>query len=103
MIYGTLYNYQPTCVDYRTLCSTDGYKQESDYLRYDAISKVFRYPGDTVWLEYQSIYTHHDNCNYSESNDKYILNVDAIYCEDAQAIQLRALTSGAARKVFQND
>jgi hypothetical protein len=81
---GTLYNYQPTCVDYRTLCSTDGYKQESDYLRYDAISKVFRYPGDTVWLEYQSIYTHHDNCNYSESNDKYILNVDAIYCEDAQ-------------------
>ena len=29
--YGTLYNYQPDC-RFRTLCSTDGHKQASDYL-----------------------------------------------------------------------
>jgi len=80
---GTLYNYQPD-VNFRTLCSTDGHKQGSDYLRYDAISKVFRYTGDTVWLEYRSFYTHHDNCYYSECNDKYILRDDAVYCEEAQ-------------------
>jgi hypothetical protein len=81
--YGTLYNYQPDC-RFRTLCSTDGHKQGSDYLRYDSIAKVFRYPGDTVWLEYRSIYTHHDYCSYSECNDQYILRDDATYCDDAQ-------------------
>lgn len=80
---GVLYNYQPDC-RFRTLCSTDGQKQGSDYLRFDSISKVFRYPGDTVWLEYLSIYTHHDNCYYSECNDRYILRDDSIYCEDAR-------------------
>ena len=69
---------------FRTLCSSDGSRYDSDYLRFDSISKVFRYPGDTVWLEYLSIYTHHDNCYYSECNDRYILRDDAIYCEDAR-------------------
>jgi hypothetical protein len=81
---GTLYNYHPKDITFRTLCSTDGHRQGNDYLRFDSIAKVFIYPGDTVWLEYLSIYTHHDNCYYSECNDKYILKSDAFYCEDAQ-------------------
>ena len=76
---GHLYNYQPEGIRYNTLCSCDGQKQSSDYLRFDSINKVFRYPGDTVWLEYLSIYTHHDNCYYSECNDRHILRSDSIY------------------------
>ena len=79
---GNLYNYHPDC-DFRTLCSTDGRKQYSDYLRFDSIDEVFRYPGDTVWLEYKGFYTHHDNCYYSECNDSYILREDAFYNEEA--------------------
>ncbi len=79
---GNLYNYQPEGIRYKTLCSCDGQKQSSDYLRFDSISKVFRYPGDTVWLEYLSIYTHHDSCYYSESNDRHILRKDTIYDEE---------------------
>lgn len=81
---GNLYNYHPEGVSFRTLCATDGRSQGSDYLRFDSISNVFRYPGDTVWLDYRELYTHHDNCYYSESMDCYILRVDAFYSEEAR-------------------
>ena len=57
----------------------EGRKQYADYLRFDEYDSVFRYPGDTVWLEYRGFYTHHDNCYYSECNDSYILREDCFY------------------------
>lgn len=80
---GVLYNYHPD-VNFRTLCSTDGRKQYSDYLRFDSVDEVFRYPGDTVWLEYRGYYTHFDNCYYSESNDCHIIKEDSTYNEEAR-------------------
>lgn len=80
---GVLYNYHPN-VRFRTLCSTDGRKQYADYLRFDEYDSVFRYPGDTVWLEYRGFYTHHDNCYYSECNDSYILREDCFYSEEVR-------------------
>ena len=80
---GNLYNYHPP-VNFKTLCSTDGRKQYSDYLRFDVIDEVFRYPGDTVWLEYRDCYTHFDNCYYSESNDCHIVRADSTYNEEAR-------------------
>lgn len=80
---GVLYNYHPN-VRFKTLCSTDGRKQYSDYLRFDEHDSVFRYPGDTVWLEYRGFYTHHDNCYYSECNDSYILREDCFYSEEVR-------------------
>ncbi len=81
---GNLYNYHPDDVEFKTICSTDGRKQGSDFIRFDSINNVFRYPGDTVYLGYRSIYTHHDNCYYSESMDLYILRDDSYYSDEAK-------------------
>ncbi len=78
---GNLYNYQPNCT-FWTLCSTDGCKQSSDYLRFDGISKVFRYQHDACWIEYAGIYTHCNNAQWSEVNDTYILCSDCTYSDE---------------------
>ncbi len=80
---GNLYNYQPNC-SFRTLCSTDGQRQSSDYLRFDGINHVFRYQHDAVWVEYKGFYTSNNNVQWSEVNDEYILHSDCFYSEDVQ-------------------
>jgi hypothetical protein len=75
---GVLYNYQPN-VKFNTLCSCDGYKQESDYLKLDDIDRVYRYRGECVLLTYLNVNTIEKNTYWSSSNDCYILKKDAIY------------------------
>ena len=78
---GYLYNYQPTGT-FWTLCSTDGCKQSCDYLRFDGVSKVFRYHHDACWIEYAQMYTHGNNVQWSEINDTYILHNDCTYSDE---------------------
>jgi hypothetical protein len=80
---GNLYNYQPSC-SFRTLCSTDGSRQSSDYLRFDGINHVFRYHHDAVWVAYKEFYTSGSNVQWSETNDQYILHKDCFYSEEVQ-------------------
>lgn len=76
---GTLYNYMEETPHLRTLCSSDGSYYEKDYLRWDGIDHVCRYSGDVVWIDYKEIYTHPRNCEWSETNDQYILRGDYIW------------------------
>ena len=79
---GILYNYIPDGVEINTLSSTDGRKQESDYLRFDAIDKVYRYRGESTHVRYMDFYTHERNVVWSEINDQYILRADSFYDEE---------------------
>ena len=79
---GELYNYMPEGVSFRTLCSSDGSKHDSDYLRFDSIDKVFRYRGDSVYINYMDIWTSQNNTSWSDINDQYILNRDCRYDEE---------------------
>lgn len=79
---GVLYNYIPSGVDIRTLCSTDGSKHDSDYLRFDSIDKVFRYRGESMYIDHLGIYTSERNVVWSEINNQYILKTDSFYDED---------------------
>ena len=78
---GHLYNYQPKGIGFRTLCSCDGSRYDHDYLRFDSIDRVFRYRGETPYLNYLDIYTHERNLNWSNINNCYILRKDAKYDE----------------------
>lgn len=78
----TLHNYIPSGSEVRTLCSTDGSLLDSDYLRFDSLDKVFRYRGESRYLDYLDIYTHEKNIYWSDINQKYILREDAIYDEE---------------------
>lgn len=76
---GKLYNYQYNSPHLRTLCSSEGSSYEGDYLRFDGIDHVLRYQGDSAWVEYKGIYTHHNNITWSEVNGQYILNEHVYY------------------------
>jgi hypothetical protein len=79
---GELYNYIPEGVSFRILCSSDGSRHDSDYLRFDSIDKVFRYRNDAVFLDYLNIWTSQNNTSWSDVNDQYILNRDCRYDEE---------------------
>lgn len=79
---GVLYNYIPDDTNFKILCSTDGSKYESDYLKFDSIDKVFRYRGDSVYVNYKDFYTSDRNVVWSEVNDQYILREDSYYDDD---------------------
>lgn len=76
---GDLYNYMPDGVSFRTLCSTDGSKYDSNYLKFDPIDKILRYEGDSVFLDYINIWTSQGNANWSDINNQYILKRDCKY------------------------
>jgi hypothetical protein len=79
---GEIYNYMPEDTDFRILCSSDGSKYNSDYLKFDSIDKVFRYQGDSVHINYLDIWTSQNNANWSDINSQYILNKDCEYKEE---------------------
>jgi hypothetical protein len=79
---GGLYNYVPQDVDFRILCSSDGSKRDSDYLRFDSIDKILRYKNDSVRIDYLSIWTGKVNANWSDINDQYILKDDCKYDDE---------------------
>lgn len=79
---GVLYNHIPDDVSIETLCSTDGLKYDSSYLRFDSIDKVFRYRGDSIYVRYLGIYTSEGNVVWSGVNDQYILTSDSVYDDD---------------------
>jgi hypothetical protein len=83
---GTLSNYHPNpgSRDIRVLCSTEGDKYDTNYLRYDNLDKVYRHSGDCVRLTYVSgiFYTSNNNTIYSETLDCFILRKDSIYVEE---------------------
>ena len=68
--------------EFRTLCASDGGKYGSDYLAFDDIDRVLRHRGDSVYVSYLDIRTSHNNVNYSEIHDQYILCRDARYDEE---------------------
>jgi hypothetical protein len=76
---GTLYNYMAETSHLRTLCSSEGNYYDKDYLRWDGIDRCCRYSGDVVWVDYKNFYTHPKNCEWSETNDQYILRGDYIW------------------------
>ena len=76
---GTLYNYMAETPHLRTLCASEGNYYDGDYLRWDGIDRCCRYSGDVVWVDYKGIYTHPKNCEWSETNDQYILRGDYIW------------------------
>jgi 23S rRNA maturation mini-RNase III len=78
---GVLKNYMDGN-DFKTLCTSDGGKYDSDYLVFDDIDRVLRHRGDSVYVRYLDIRTSHNNVNYSEINDQYILRRDARYDEE---------------------
>jgi len=78
---GLLLNYMEGN-DFRTLCASDGGKYGSDYLAFDDIDRVLRHRGDSVYVRYLNIRTSHNNVNYSEIHDEYILCRDARYDEE---------------------
>jgi hypothetical protein len=77
-----LYNYLPDSGDIRTLCSSDGGKHGSDYLRFDSIDKVYRYSGESIWINYRSLYTSERNIVWSDCNDMYIIKSDSEYLDE---------------------
>ena len=79
---GLLLNYLPADNNFRTLCASDGGKYGSDYLAFDDIDRVLRHRGDSVYVRYLDIRTSHNNVNYSEIHDEYILRRDARYDEE---------------------
>ena len=74
---GKLYNFQPKGTEYYTLTDTGGRKNGYDHLITDYIDGVLRYRGEAYRLRYleteDRVYTHPNNCNYSEIMDTYIL------------------------------
>jgi hypothetical protein len=78
---GELTNYLPSGRNFSTLCSSDGDTFRHNYLGFDDIDNIFRHLGDLVRVKYLDIYTHHNNCYYSDINDDYILCKDATYSE----------------------
>ena len=78
---GLLLNYMEGN-EFRTLCASDGGKYGSDYLAFDDIDRVLRHRGDSVYVRYLDIRTSHNNVNYSEIHDQYILCKDARYDEE---------------------
>ena len=75
---GILTNYIPK-FNFRTLCGPDGSTYNEDFLVFDSINRVIRHRGDSIYLEYLSIYTHINNAKYSDINNQYILCDDAIF------------------------
>lgn len=78
---GVLKNYMEG-YEFRTLCASDGGKYGSDYLCFDDIDRVLRHRGDSVYVRYLDIRTSHNNVNYSEIHDQYILCRHARYDEE---------------------
>jgi hypothetical protein len=80
----TIFNYIPKefSNDIRTLVACDGSKYDSDYLRFDGVDRIFRYRGETVYIDYLDIFTHENNTRWSRLNDKYILVVDSKYSDE---------------------
>ena len=75
---GKLYNYQPKGTEYYTLTDTGGRKNGYDHLITDYIDGILRYRGEAYRLRYletddDRVYTHPNNCEYSEIMDTYIL------------------------------
>lgn len=78
---GLLLNYMEGN-NFRTLCSSDGSRYDSDYLIFDDIDRVLRHRGDSVYVRYLNIRTSHSNVRYSDINDEYILHKDCRYDEE---------------------
>jgi hypothetical protein len=79
---GKLYNFQPKGTEYYTLTDTGGRKNGYDHLVTDYVDGVLRYRGEAYRLRYletdDRVYTHPNNCQYSEIMDTYILKGHSI-------------------------
>ena len=80
---GIISNYI-TSTSYYVLTTTSGEMNDIDSLRFDGISRVFRYRNDSVYLSYRGFYTSRENTHYSRYNDLYIARDDAFYDHDIQ-------------------
>lgn len=70
---GVLSNFKPKGEGFVTLCGSEGDCLSSKYLELDGIDKVFRQRQEMCHLGYVDIWTHPNNCYYSNVNDEYIL------------------------------
>ena len=83
MYNGIISNYITSTSSY-VLTTTSGETNDIDSLRFDGISRVFRYRNDSVYLSYRGFYTSRENTHYSRYNDLYIARDDAFYDHDIQ-------------------
>lgn len=79
---GKLYNFQPKGTEFYTLTDTGGRKNGYDHLVTDYVDGVLRYRGEAYRLRYletdDRVYTHPNNCQYSDIMDTYILKEHCI-------------------------
>jgi hypothetical protein len=75
---GVISNFITPTTSY-TLTTTSGEFNDVDSLRFDDISRVFRYRNDSIYLPYREIYTCRDNVFYSKYNDLYIAKGDSMW------------------------
>lgn len=78
-----LYNYRPEYFINDTdtfilLASPDGRYVDIDYIKFDNINRDWDYPGNLVCYDGLN-YTESDNCNYSETLDRFILKSESEY------------------------
>lgn len=79
---GVIHNHIPDTKDFRTLCGSDGSTYNSDYFRFDAISRTMRHSGECVYVSYKDFYTYSGNTYYSSINDAYIMRADSVYSNE---------------------
>ena len=77
----TIYNYIPTDVDdIITLSTADGRSNSVEYLALDIKTNLYYQRCDTVFLGYLNGRVFGDSVYYSQTNDCYIHEWDAVYC-----------------------
>lgn len=81
---GVIHNHIPDTKDFRTLCGADGSTYNSDYFRFDAISRTMRHSGECVYVSYKDFYTYSGNTYYSSINDAYIMRSDSVYSNELE-------------------
>ena len=80
---GILYNYRPEGTDdIKTLAAPDGNQLNYDYMALCEVGRMYHYAPDIVRVDYINKSVHSSLTLYSECNNAYILQKDAVFRED---------------------
>lgn len=87
---GVLYNYNPIedteepfgCDNnISILMAPNGSYYGSQHIVFDHIDRKYLHKGDAVFIKEKNFYTNTGNCNWSNTNDRYILKDISFFCE----------------------
>jgi len=86
---GTLHNYLPSHFDikdsrFQLLTIPDGRGESCDYLQFDDIDRNWIYKSESIRIEDRNIVTNCNNCDWSETLDRYILKSESVWNEELQ-------------------